>query len=73
MYYLIVLSTTAVLPILSVAVEHLSRPEADLALLLGKWFTFWAAGVRRRVCGAFAGGAEDGPDGGGGERALVGG
>jgi hypothetical protein len=51
MYYLIVLLTTAVLPILSVVIEHLSRPEVALALLLGKWFTFWGVGVRLLLAG----------------------
>ena len=51
MYYLIVLSTTAVLPILSVAIEHLSRPEAGMALLVGRWFVFWGIGVRLLLAG----------------------
>jgi hypothetical protein len=41
-----------VLPAVSVAVEALRSPgAADLMLLIGKWFTFWAVGARLFTAG----------------------
>lgn len=52
MYLFSVLLLTIVLPLASLAVEHffLGSP-LPLAALLGKWFVFWAAGIRLFVAG----------------------
>jgi hypothetical protein len=52
MYFTAVLFLMLVLPAASVAVEALRAPgAADLMLLIGKWFTFWAVGVRLFLAG----------------------
>jgi hypothetical protein len=40
------------LPIGSMAVEHAYSPDASLMWLAGKWFVFWAVGVRLVLAGA---------------------
>jgi hypothetical protein len=52
MYLVTVLVLMAVLPISSIGAEHLyfHRPE-PIMLLVGKWFVFWAAGVRLFLAG----------------------
>jgi hypothetical protein len=52
MYLLTVVALMAVLPILSIGVEAFSPPGPhDLVFLVGKWFVFWASGVRLAVAG----------------------
>jgi len=52
MYLLTVLLLMLVLPICSIVTEALLfRSPASLTLLAGKWFVFWAAGVRQLVAG----------------------
>jgi hypothetical protein len=53
MFYLVtVLLLMLVLPAGSIGVEHLYlRSAAPLMLLVGKWFVFWAAGVRLFLAG----------------------
>lgn len=51
MYYLIVILTTVILPIASIAIEYSARPDTNLILLLGKWFVFWGVGVRLFLAG----------------------
>jgi hypothetical protein len=52
MYFTAILLLMLVLPVASVVVEALSSPGApDLMLLIGKWFTFWAVGVRLFIAG----------------------
>jgi hypothetical protein len=52
-YYLVsILLTLLVLPAVSVAIEALTYPgAAPLMALIGKWFTFWAVGVRLFLAG----------------------
>ena len=50
MHLIVVLLTMVVLPIGSVAWDHLAGGGA-LLLLTGKWFLFWAAGVRLAIAG----------------------
>ena len=52
MYAVSTLGLTVVLPVLSVIIELLvSGGSADPMMLIGKWFTFWAGGVRLFVAG----------------------
>ena len=47
MYLITVLLLMAVLPICSIGWEHFFHDSSvPLTLLMGKWFVFWAAGVR---------------------------
>ncbi len=50
MYYAMIVLLMGVLPIASIVVERLID-NADLAVLLGKWFVFWACGVRLLLAG----------------------
>jgi len=51
-YLIVVLLLMLVLPIGSIGFEHLYlRSAAPLMLLVGKWFVFWAAGVRLFLAG----------------------
>ena len=52
MYFVAIVLLMLVAPAASVAVEAASAPTApDLIWLVGKWFTFWAVGVRLFVAG----------------------
>lgn len=55
MYLVVVVLLNVVLPIVSVVVESLMAPGplmlGPLMLLVGKWFVFWAAGVRLLLAG----------------------
>jgi hypothetical protein len=52
MYVVFVVLLLFVLPSGCVAVEALWRHgEADIVLLIGKWFVFWAVGVRLFIAG----------------------
>ena len=52
MYAISTLGLTVVLPVLSVIIELLvSGGSTDPMMLIGKWFTFWAGGVRLFVAG----------------------
>jgi len=50
MYLIVVLALTVVLPIVSVVIESFMS-TAPLMLLVGKWFVFWAAGIRLLLAG----------------------
>ncbi len=50
MYYLTIILLMAILPIASIVIEHLVD-SADTLLLVGKWFVFWAGGVRLTMAG----------------------
>ena len=50
MYFVVVALTMFALPIASVAIEFETHP-APLMLLVGKWFVFWAVGVRLVMAG----------------------
>lgn len=53
MYYASVLLLTLILPLGSVYVDHcLLGNDLPLMLLMGKWFAFWAGGVRLFMAGA---------------------
>lgn len=52
MYIAIVALLTFVLPLGSAFVEHALSGAAPLMALIGKWFVFWAAGVRLVLAGA---------------------
>jgi len=51
MYLAVIILLMGVLPILSVAVEVLTRPDTLLIILIGKWFVFWSVGVRLVLAG----------------------
>ena len=51
MYYAMIILLMAVFPIASVLIERLVD-NADLVMLAGKWFVFWACGVRLLLAGA---------------------
>jgi hypothetical protein len=50
-YFLVVILTTLVLPMVSILAELLIRPETGLIFAVGKWFVFWAVGVRLLLAG----------------------
>ena len=50
MYYAMIILLMAVLPIASIVIERLID-NADLVLLLGKWFVFWGCGARLLIAG----------------------
>ncbi|MFZ2031410.1 MAG: DUF6790 family protein [Vitreimonas sp.] len=50
MYFIIIALFLLILPAGSVAYE-MSNHSGDLIALIGKWFTFWAVGVRLGVAG----------------------
>ena len=53
MYIVVVLSLMLVLPVLSVVTDrHVPGSGTGLVLLAGKWFVFWAVGVRLVSAGA---------------------
>lgn len=51
MYLVIIIALMGVLPILSVVVELVAVAAADPVTLVGKWFVFWAVGVRLFLAG----------------------
>jgi hypothetical protein len=51
LYFIVVLLTTVALPIASVAIELLARPEFGLIAAMGKWFVFWGVGTRLLLAG----------------------
>jgi hypothetical protein len=51
MYFLTVILLLLVLPAGSVIAEAFSGHSASLISLIGKWFVFWAAGVRLFIAG----------------------
>ena len=52
MYFASVLLLTVVLPVISIVIEAAGFPSgAVLTLLVGRWFVFWAVGVRLFVAG----------------------
>ncbi|MES2432500.1 MAG: DUF6790 family protein [Pseudomonadota bacterium] len=52
MYFAIIALTMFVLPLASAVLEHNLHPGADWPLLTGRWFVFWAVGVRLLLAGA---------------------
>jgi hypothetical protein len=51
MYLATVVLLLLVLPLASVAIEAVTHGGADVWFLVGKWFVFWAAGVRLGLAG----------------------
>lgn len=52
MYFAIVLLLMGILPVASILVEHFAvAASADVWTLIGKWFVFWAVGVRLATAG----------------------
>ena len=51
MYYVMILALMVVLPIVSIVGEVIATPDASLILPIGKWFVFWAVGVRLFAAG----------------------
>jgi hypothetical protein len=51
MYIISVLLLTLVLPVASVAAEHVIGSGLPLMVLVGKWFAFWAGGIRLLIAG----------------------
>jgi hypothetical protein len=51
MYLVIVVLLMLVLPVGSIAVEYFSGGAAPLVALIGKWFVFWAVGMRLLLAG----------------------
>ncbi|MCX5493894.1 hypothetical protein OSH11_04195 [Kaistia dalseonensis] len=52
MYLAMILLLLFVLPVASIAIEHLAFPQgASLLALTGIWFVFWAVGVRPALAG----------------------
>lgn len=51
MYLGMITLTMLILPLLSIGGEYALAPDADLAFLIGKWFVFWAMGVRLMLAG----------------------
>ncbi len=52
MYLVAVVLLMVVLPVCSILAEALLfKGSTDLVLLVGKWFVFWAAGVRQLIAG----------------------
>jgi hypothetical protein len=53
MYFAVVILLLLIIPVASVAIETtLSNHAASLIFLIGKWFVFWAAGIRLFIAGA---------------------
>lgn len=52
MYLAVIVLTMGVLPVVSILIEALPFPGgAGLVALIGKWFVFWAVGVRLLLAG----------------------
>lgn len=51
MYLASILALLLFLPIASILVELIAHTSTDLVLLFGKWFVFWAGGVRLFLAG----------------------
>jgi hypothetical protein len=50
-YLASVLLLMVILPAISIATEHISYGAAPLMFIVGKWFVFWAAGIRLLLAG----------------------
>jgi hypothetical protein len=51
MYLASIIALLLVLPVISILVELIAHTSTDLAFLVGKWFVFWAVGVRLFLAG----------------------
>ena len=50
-YLLIVLLLMLILPVVSIGIEYYTHSPLTLVSLIGKWFVFWAIGVRLFTAG----------------------
>lgn len=46
MYFIAVIFMTVILPIGSLVIELIARPDVGLVALIGKWFVLWGIGIR---------------------------
>lgn len=46
MYLAMIVALMGVLPVASILTDLPSTPDSSLLALTGKWFVFWASGVR---------------------------
>ncbi len=51
MYLAVVALTMFFLPIVSIIIDHASNPSEFLIFQVGRWFVFWAVGVRLALAG----------------------
>ena len=51
MYLAVVVLLMGVFPILSILIESAFHGDASLVFLIGKWFVFWAVGMRLLLAG----------------------
>jgi hypothetical protein len=51
MYLAIIALTMLILPVSSILIEHALHPGDGLIFLMGRWFVFWAVGVRLALAG----------------------
>lgn len=51
MYLAMIVALMGVLPVASILTDLSSTPDASLLALTGKWFVFWASGVRLLTAG----------------------
>lgn len=51
MYLLMIVVLMLVLPAASVVIEYAVAGGPDIVLLIGKWFVFWAGGIRLLLAG----------------------
>lgn len=51
MYLAVVVLLMGVFPIISILIESAFRGDAGLVFLIGKWFVFWAVGMRLLLAG----------------------
>jgi hypothetical protein len=51
MYVAVVVLLLGVLPVVSIGAELLFVPTSDIVFLVGKWFVFWAVGIRLVLAG----------------------
>jgi hypothetical protein len=50
-YLVSVLLLILILPAISIAADHISHGSVPLMFLVGRWFVFWAAGIRLLLAG----------------------
>ena len=51
MYGVVIGALTVVLPVASIVIEAILAPGAGITGLVGKWFAFWAVGIRLLLAG----------------------
>jgi hypothetical protein len=51
MYFAIIVLTMLVMPVISIGIEQHLSPLVPVAVSVGRWFVFWAVGVRLGLAG----------------------